>query len=326
MTLGHLLSPAGIEETHNRIAGSVHRTPILHSQTIDALIGATVLFKCENFQRIGAFKIRGATNAAALIPDVERAKGLATHSSGNHAQAVALAARQAGVPAHIVMPSTSPQVKRAAVAGYGARIIESGPTIEDRETAMKRVLAEVDASFIHPYDDERVISGQATVARELLQEDDAIDTVMGPVGGGGLMSGTCLSTHSLSPKTEIVGCEPLGADDAARSLASGALQRNATVDTIADGLRTNLSERTFAILKDRLSEIVTVTDEEIGSALRFLYERLKIVVEPSAAVPLAALIQQRARFKGRRVGIILSGGNIDLSAFDFGRSPAAFSD
>jgi threonine dehydratase len=321
-----LLSPSGIAESHERIAPHVHKTPILHSRTIDALVGATVLFKCENFQRIGAFKIRGATNATALLSDSARAKGLATHSSGNHAQAVALAAQRTGIPAHIVMPSTSPAVKRAAVAGYGAHIIESGPTIDDRESTMERVLAEVDANFIHPYDDERVISGQATVAREILREDGAIDTVMGPVGGGGLMSGTCLSCHAASSKTDVIGCEPSGADDAARSFATGILQRNESVDTIADGLRTNLSERTFSILKEHLSEIITVTDEEIGNALRFIYERLKIVIEPSSAVPVAALIQQRERFAGRRIGIIVSGGNVDLSALDFGRWRGAFTD
>lgn len=321
-----LLSPAGIAASHERIAPHVHNTPILHSRTIDALIGATVLFKCENFQRIGAFKIRGASNATALLSDKLKAKGLATHSSGNHAQAVALAAKRAGIPAHIVMPSTSPAVKRAAVAGYGAHIIESGPTIEDRETTMKRVLAEIDANFIHPYDDERVISGQATAAREMLQEDGAIDTVMGPVGGGGLMSGTCLSCHAASSKIDVIGCEPSGADDAARSLATGMLQRNTSVDTIADGLRTNLSERTFSILQEHLSEVITVTDEEIGNALRFVYERLKIVIEPSSAVPMAALIQQRERFAGRRIGLIVSGGNVDLSALDFGRWPGAFAE
>ncbi len=317
MAHADLLSPRGIEESHFRIAEHVHRTPVFRSGMLDDLLGAEILFKCENFQKVGAFKFRGASNATALLSPPDRAKGLATHSSGNHAQAVALAARTYGVPAWIVMPSNSPRVKRDAVEAYGATVIESGPRIEDREEKMEEVLAERAASFIHPYDDEGVIAGQATVARELLEQVDELDAIIGPVGGGGLMSGTCLSTHYLSPKTALIGAEPSGADDAARSLASGTLQRNKTVDTIADGLRTNLSERTFSILRSHLEEIVTVTDEEIGGALRLVYERLKLVVEPSAAVPLAAFVKVRHRLAARRIGIILSGGNVDLDRIDF---------
>lgn len=315
--MNQLLTKTGIEESHERIKDTVHRTPILSSHTINRLLGVEVVFKCENFQKIGAFKIRGASNASALLTPEERARGLATHSSGNHAQAVALAAHLAGVPAYIVMPVNAPRVKREAVRGYGARITESGPRIEDREATMAEVLAEVGAWFIHPYDDERVISGQATVAKELYSQAPDCDVVIGPVGGGGLMSGTCLATRSFSPETAVYGAEPTGADDAARSLAAGHRLANDAVDTIADGLRTNLSDRTFDILRHHLEEIITVTDEEIGSALRFMYERLKIVVEPSSAVPLAALIRERRRFAGKRVGIILSGGNVDLDAIDF---------
>jgi threonine dehydratase len=311
-----LLTKTGIEESHRRIGNAIHLTPILSSSAINALLGVEVIFKCENFQKIGAFKIRGASNAAALLSPEERARGLATHSSGNHAQAVAMAARLAGVPAYIVMPSNSPRVKRAAVRGYGARITESGPRIEDRESTMREVLTEVNASFIHPYDDERVIAGQATAAKELFAQCPECPVVFGPVGGGGLMSGTCLAARSFSPGTVVYGAEPIGADDAARSLAAGHRITNTVVDTIADGLRTNLSDRTFDILRRHLEEIITVSDDEIGSALRLIYERLKIVVEPSSAVPLAALIRERHRFAGKRVGIILSGGNVDLDRID----------
>jgi threonine dehydratase len=313
--------------TGERIARHIHRTPVMHSASIDGLIGATVFFKCENFQKVGAFKIRGALNAASLLLADDRARGLATHSSGNHAQAVALAARIFGVAAHIVMPRNAPRIKRAAVEGYGARVIESGPLQSDREATVRQVLEETGAAFIHPYDDDRVIEGQATVAMELFQQtmgEEPLHALLAPVGGGGLMSGSCFATRAFSPGTVLIGCEPAGADDAARSLAAGRRLENDAVDTIADGLRTNLSDRTFAILREHLREIITVTDEEIGSALRMVFERLKIVIEPSAAVPLAALIQQRERFAGKRVGIILSGGNIDLGVFPFSgyESPA----
>jgi threonine dehydratase len=317
-----LLSRSGIEETHDRIAPFIHRTPVLTSTAINGMVGGQVFFKGENLQKVGAFKIRGASNAAALLADSERARGLATHSSGNHAQAVARAAQRLGVPAFIVMPRNAPAVKRAAVEGYGATVIESGPTIADREETMEGVLSETKAAFIHPYDDERVISGQATAARELLQEYPDLDVLMAPVGGGGLMSGTCLAARYFGRRGNAIrsfGCEPAGADDAARSFAAGHRLTNTTVDTIADGLRTNLSDRTFAILRDHLEEIITVTDEQIGRAMRLIYERLKTVVEPSAAVPLAALMSRREHFGNRRIGIILSGGNVDFQQIDLSR-------
>lgn len=324
MSTSELLTGKGIEESYQRIHERIHRTPVLSSSAIDSMLGVRVCFKCENFQKVGAFKIRGATNAASLLSRDELTNGLATHSSGNHAQAVAMAARLAGVPAYIVMPSNSPAVKRAAVAGYGAVITESGPRIEDREETMKDVLAETGATFIHPYDDERVIAGQATAAYEFHRQAEGLDVLMAPVGGGGLVSGSCIATRAFSPGTALIGTEPAGADDAARSLAAGRRLTNTIVDTIADGLRTNLSDRTFSILREHLQEIITVTDEEIGSALRLIYERLKIVVEPSSAVPLAALIRERSRFSGKMVGIILTGGNVDLGSVDFSqwRAPA----
>ncbi|TVQ36066.1 MAG: threonine/serine dehydratase [Spirochaetaceae bacterium] len=317
-----LLTRSDIEATQRRINQHVHRTPVLRSGTIDGMIGAAVLFKCENLQKVGAFKIRGALNAAACMSPEERRRGLATHSSGNHGQAVALAARLAAVPAFIVMPRSAPRIKRAAVDGYGATVIECGTAIQDRESTMRAVLAEVGAAFIHPYDDERVIAGQATVAMELFEDDEGLDALLAPIGGGGLMSGSCLATRAFSPRTVLYGCEPAGANDAARSLAAGTLLQNAEVSTIADGLRTNLSARTFAILQRHLSDIITVSDAEIIAAMRLIFERLKVVVEPSAAVPFAALMQQRRRFAGKRVGIILSGGNIDLEQPYFTRPPS----
>jgi len=326
-TTGPLLSRRGIIESHNRIVPFIHRTPVLRSSSLNALIGADIVFKCENFQKIGAFKIRGATNAALLMNDEERARGLATHSSGNHAQAVARAAQRLGVPAHIVMPASSAAVKRSAVEGYGARVVESGPRIEDREAVMQTVLAETGASFIHPYDDERVIAGQATAAKELLEDYPDLEVLMGPVGGGGLMSGTCRSAVAFG-RTGIscIGCEPAGADDAARSIAAGTRLVNTEVHTIADGLRTNLSDRTFLILQKHLDEIITVTDDEIGAAMRLVYERLKVVIEPSSAVPLAALIRERSRFQKKRIGIIITGGNVDFTTVDLARWQPPFSD
>jgi len=314
MSSSGLLTPDGIRRTHERIAQYIHRTPIFRSAGLDALFGMKMFFKCENFQKVGAFKIRGATNAALLLSPRERNRGIATHSSGNHAQAVALAARTLGVAAYIVMPENAPRVKRAAVEGYGATVTPCGPRMADREAAMKGVLEQTGAHFIHPFDDERVISGQATAARELLMELDhdgvRLDALLAPIGGGGLMSGTCLAAGGSGVK--LYGAEPSGADDASRSLATGVLQRNETVDTIADGLRTNLSELTFGILQSRLDGILTVDDDEILAALRLIIQRLKIVVEPSSAVPLAAVIRNRRQFEGKAVGIILSGGNVDM--------------
>jgi len=314
MSSSGLLTPDGIRRTHERIAQYIHRTPIFRSAGLDALFGMKMFFKCENFQKVGAFKIRGATNAALLLSPRERNRGIATHSSGNHAQAVALAARTLGVAAYIVMPENAPRVKRAAVEGYGATVTPCGPCMADREAAMKGVLEQTGAHFIHPFDDERVISGQATAARELLMELDhdgvRLDALLAPIGGGGLMSGTCLAAGGSGVK--LYGAEPSGADDASRSLATGKLQRNETVDTIADGLRTNLSELTFGILQSRLDGILTVDDDEILAALRLIIQRLKIVVEPSSAVPLAAVIRNRRQFEGKAVGIILSGGNVDM--------------
>ncbi|MCC6551443.1 MAG: pyridoxal-phosphate dependent enzyme [Polyangiaceae bacterium] len=292
-----------------RIAPHAHRTPVLTSRSVDAIAGARVLFKCESFQKVGAFKVRGACNAVLSLDDDEARRGVATHSSGNHAAALALAARLRGVPAHIVMPSSAPAVKRAAVLGYGARIATCAPTLAAREAALAEVAAETGAAVVHPYDDARVIAGQATAALELLEEAPDLDAVVAPVGGGGLLSGTAISVTSLS-SARVFGAEPAAADDAFRSLQAGRILPSNDPVTVADGLRTSLGELPFAILRSRGVEIVTVGEDEIVAAMRLLWERMKVVVEPSAAVPAAAVLG--GKIPGARIGVILSGGNVDL--------------
>ncbi len=302
--------PADVDAAAARIAGHVHRTPVLTSASLDAACGAEVFLKCENLQRVGAFKIRGATNAVLSLDDATAAGGVAAHSSGNHGQALALAARERGVPAHVVMPSTAPAVKRAAVAGYGATIVDCGPSLAARQAAVAEVLTATGATEIHPYDDDRVIAGQGTACLELLQEVEDLDVVVAPVGGGGLISGTALAVAGHSPSTVVVGAEPAGADDAHRSLTSGTLVPCTSPETIADGLRASLSDRTFAVIRASVTEIVTVEESAIISAMRFMWERTKLVVEPSAAVAVGALLG--GGVPGGRVGVILSGGNADI--------------
>jgi threonine dehydratase len=294
------------------IAGHVHATPILTCESIDGLTGAVLFFKCENFQKVGAFKFRGASHAVLTLPAEAAAAGVATHSSGNHAAALALAARRRGIAAHIVMPETAPAVKRTAVAGYGGRIRYCAPTLAAREATLAEIVAETGATVVHPYNDARVIAGQGTAALELLRDVPDLDVVMVPVGGGGLASGTALAAAGLSPRTRVVGVEPAGADDARRSLLSGRIVPSVEPRTIADGLLTSLGDLTFPILRDRLDCIVTASDDAIVRAMRTIWERMKIVVEPSAAVPLGALLEGSYDARGRRVGIILSGGNVDL--------------
>jgi len=294
------------------IAPHIHRTPVATCASIDAIAGASLFFKCENLQKVGAFKARGATNAVFSLDDEAAAHGVCTHSSGNHAAALARAAGLRGIPAYIVMPSSAPPVKKAAVAGYGAVITECEPTLEARETTLTEVQGRTGATFIHPYDDPRVIAGQGTAALELLEQSPDLDVVMPPVGDGGLASGTTITVTSLRPEIEIWGAEPAGADDAFRSLRDGRLYPSGQPVTIADGLLTSLSERTFRILSGGLTGILTVDEATIIRAMRLLWERAKILVEPSAAVPLAAVLANRDRFEGRRVGLILSGGNTNL--------------
>ena len=297
-----------------RLHGVAHVTPVVTSRLMNEAAGAELFFKCENLQRMGAFKFRGA-NAVSQLGDVEAARGVVTHSSGNHAQALALAARERGVPAHIVMPRGAPAVKRAAVAGYGARIVECEPNLPARETTAAAVVAETGAVFLHPYDDARIIAGQGTAALELLTEIPGLDAIIAPVGGGGLMSGTCIAGHGLNPDLRLIGAEPAGADDAARSLRAGELIPQTGPRTVADGLLTSLGALTWPVIRDHVERIVTVDDPAILLALRLFWERTKLIIEPSSATAVAAALSDEVRGLGlRRVGVILSGGNVDLDA------------
>jgi len=301
-----------IRAAAERIAPFAHRTPVLTSAYFNDRTGAEVFFKCENFQRVGAFKFRGATNAVQSLSDDEAARGVVTHSSGNHAQALAAAARQRGIPATIVMPRGAPAVKRNAVAGYGAEIVECEPNQAARESTADEIVARTGANFVHPYEDPRVVAGAATASLELLEDVRDLAIVVTPVGGGGLASGTCLTVSALLPQAKIIGTEPALADDARRSLAAGQIQTDGIGPTIADGLRTSLGPLTFSILSRHMQEILAVEEAEIVEAMRLVWERMKIVIEPSAAVPVAALLKYSDRFRGQRLGLILSGGNVDL--------------
>jgi len=296
----------------DRIRPYAHRTPILTSRTMDALSGASLFFKAENLQRMGAFKFRGAVNAVFSLEEADARKGVITHSSGNHAQALALAAKIRGIQACIVMPRDAPRVKVEAVRGYGAEIIFSGNAPEDRERTLKEVADKRGSIFIHPSDDLRVIAGQGTCALEILEELADLDMVVAPVGGGGLLSGTAITVHGASPRARVVGAEPGAADDAFRSFTTGVLHPSGNPKTIADGLRTSLGPNTFPIVRARVAEIVTTGEEAIVKAMKLLWERMKIVVEPSGAVPLAAILEGKLDVRGTRTAIILSGGNVDL--------------
>jgi threonine dehydratase len=306
VTIDDIRAAAGLIEGH------VHRTPVLTSSAIDAMAGASLFFKCENMQKVGAFKARGATNAVLSLSGDEASHGVATHSSGNHAQALALAARNRGIPAHIVMPTSAPAVKRRAVQGYGAVIHDCEPTLQARESTLERVVAETGASFVHPYNDWRIIAGQGTCALELLEQATDLDVVMTPVGGGGLLSGTALCVAGARPGARVIAAEPTGADDAARSLAAGEIIPSVDPDTVCDGLLTSLGDKTFSVIREHVEAIWTVTDEEVIAAMRLIWERLKIVVEPSACVTLAAVLARPEEVAGKRIGLVLSGGNVDL--------------
>lgn len=275
------------------------------------MAGCQLFFKCENFQKVGAFKARGAINAALKLPDEERKNGLATHSSGNHAQAIARAGKILNVKSFIVMPRTAPEIKKRGVRGYGGEIFECEPTLQAREETLAQVIKKTGASEIHPFNNYNVMEGQATCAKELFEQVPKLDVVMAPVGGGGLLSGTALATKFFSPATIVIGGEPAGSDDAYRSMQSGKIEP-AQSNTIADGLLTTLGDKTFPIIYENVKEIITVTDEEIIAAMRLIWERLKIIVETSCAVPFAAVLKSKEKFKDMRVGIILSGGNVDL--------------
>ena len=305
---------ADIRAAHVRIAPHVHRTPVLTCNALDDETGARLYFKCENFQKVGAFKARGATNAVFSLTDNEARHGVVTHSSGNHGAALAYAARRRGVTAWVVMPDNAPMVKQENVRRFGATIRFCAPTVAARETACAAVQADTDATLIHPFDDVRVIAGQGTAALELFETVPDLDIVIAPVGGGGLLSGTAIAARSLASGVRVYGAEPANADDAARSLRSGAVEPLRDSTTIADGLRTTLSERTLAALRANVAAIGTASEGAIVRAMRMTWERMKIVIEPSAAVPLACILERSLDITGARVGIILSGGNVDLDS------------
>lgn len=303
---------ADIRAAAARIADSAHRTPVLTSASLDARAGASLHFKCENFQKGGAYKFRGALNAVRVLPEDQARHGVVTHSSGNHATCLALAARQRGIPAHIVVPSNAPLIKQRAIAAYGGQLTLCEPTLAARAAEAGRIQRATGATFVHPYDDPLVIAGQATLGLEFLEQVPALDVLLAPVSGGGLLSGLGLTAHALAPQVEVWGAEPVLADDAFRSLRAGRLLVNTDASTIADGLRASLSERTFAIIRRHVRGIVTVTEAQIIAAMRLVWERMKLVVEPSGVVPLAAVLAAPEKFQGRRVGIVFTGGNVDL--------------
>lgn len=308
----HAPTADDLVEAHSRIAPYIHRTPIYTSELLDASNQAELFFKCENLQKVGAFKARGATNAVLGLTDEQAAAGVSTHSSGNHGAALAMAARRRGIPAHIVMPTNAPAVKKAAVAAYGAHIIECEPTLAAREATLLRVVEQTGAHVVHPYDDARVIAGQGTVGLELLEQVPELDVVVVPVGGGGLLAGVATAIKAANPRIEMVAVEPAGADDAFRSFGLGRRVLQTNPDTIADGLRSSLGELNFEIIQQHVDTILTVPDSVIVEAMKLQWSRMKTVVEPSGAVSFAGVLEHPERFRGRRVGIVISGGNVDL--------------
>lgn len=308
---------ADIEKAHERIRPYIHRTPVMTSKSINEIVEAELFFKCENLQKVGAFKFRGACNSVFSLSSEEAKNGVCTHSSGNHAAALALAARMRGIPAYIVMPENAPQIKKVAVAGYGAQITFCEPTLAARESTLKQVAEQTSATEIHPYNYFNVICGQGTAAKELIEETGILDVVMAPVGGGGLLSGTALSTKALLPNARVIAAEPSGADDAFRSYYSKTLYPSVAPKTIADGLLTSLGSITFELILNNVDQIATASEEGIVAAMRMIWERMKIIVEPSSAVPLAAILENKVDVKGQKVGIILSGGNVDLGKLPF---------
>jgi threonine dehydratase len=309
------ITKEAIEAAAIRIAPFIHNTPIMTCKSINALYGLDLYFKCENFQKIGAFKIRGGMNASLQLTKAQLEKGVATHSSGNHAQALAFAAKTLGIKAYIVMPESSPQVKVNAVRGYGAEVTICASNQAARESTLQDIVDRTGATFIHPYDNDEVITGQATCVKEIIDAMPDIDIVVAPVGGGGLLSGTCLGAFYFKPGLKVYAGEPEGAADAVLSIQSGKVEKAPFVNTIADGLLTTLSERTLEIIQAHVTDILLVSEDEIKAALRLVYERMKIIIEPSCAVPLAAVLKNADLFKGKKIGIILTVGNVDLSKF-----------
>lgn len=301
-----------VKIAHERIKPYIHETPVLTSRFINELTGAELFFKCENFQKAGAFKVRGACNAVFGLSEEQAATGVATHSSGNHALSLSYAAGQRGIPASVVMPRTAPQAKKDAVIGYGGKIVECEPSTSSREAVFADMVAESGADFIHPYNDPRVIAGQATCSRELLTQVDNLDAVIAPIGGGGMISGTCLTLSNVAPEVKIYAAEPLNADDAARSFRAGHIIADDAPETVADGLKVPLKDLTWHFVSNHVTDILTATEEEIVDAMKLIWKRMKIVMEPSSAVPLATILKNPEVFRGKRVGVIITGGNVDL--------------
>jgi threonine dehydratase len=302
-----------IKQAAERIKPYAHRTLVMTNESLNQKVGAQVFLKCENFQKVGAFKFRGACNAVFELSDEKTARGVCTHSSGNHAQALALAARMRGIPAHIVMPENAPQVKKDAVAGYGGQITYCAPTLEAREATLRRVVDRTGAAFIHPFDNEHVIAGQGTAALELLEEVPNLDVIIAPVGGGGLLSGTSIAATELKQGIRVIAGEPELADDAFRSLREGKIIPSENPKTIADGLLTSLGILTFPIIQSRVEQVVTVSEQGIIDSMKFIWERAKIIIEPSAAVAVAVVWEKKIDLTGLKIGVILSGGNVDLT-------------
>ena len=297
---------------HDRIRPHIHETPVLTSSFLNRMTGAELFFKCENFQKAGAFKVRGASNAVFGLPESKLARGVATHSSGNHALSLSYAAGRRGIPCTVVMPRTAPQAKKDAVRGYGGVIVECEPSTSSREAVFAEVVAQSGADFVHPYNDPRVIAGQATCSRELLGQVPGLDAVIAPIGGGGMVSGTCLTLSTLAPGIEIYAAEPDQADDAARSFRAGHIIADDAPVTVADGLKVPLKELTWHFVRNHVTDILTATEEEIIDAMKLTWARMKIVIEPSCAVPLATILRNPEVFRGKRVGVIITGGNVDL--------------
>ncbi len=297
---------------HERIQPYIHKTPVLTSSYLNELTGATLFFKCENFQKAGAFKARGASNAVFGLDENTSSKGVATHSSGNHALSLSYAAGQRGIPVTVVMPRTAPEAKKAAVRGYGGTVIECEPSMSSRESVFAEVVADTGADFVHPYNDPRVIAGQATCSRELLEEVGALDAVVAPIGGGGMISGTCLTLSNTAPTIKIYAAEPKNADDAYRSFKAGHIIADDAPQTVADGLKVPLKDLTWHFVSNHVEDILLAEEQEIIDAMYLIWQRMKIVVEPSSAVPLATILKNKEVFAGRRVGVIITGGNVDL--------------
>lgn len=303
-----------MQQARARITPYIHQTPVLTSTFINDLTGAELFFKCENFQKAGAFKVRGACNAVFGLPDDMLAKGVATHSSGNHALSLSYAAGRRGIPCHVVMPRTAPQAKKDAVIGYGGLITECAPSTTSREEVFAGVAAKTGADFVHPYNDPRVIAGQATCSAELIEQVADLDAVVAPIGGGGMISGTCLTLSNLAPTVKIYAAEPLQADDAARSFRAGHIIADDAPVTVADGLKVPLKELTWHFVSSHVTDILTASEQDIIDAMKLVWKRMKIIIEPSSAVPLATILKNKQVFNGKRVGIIITGGNVDLDA------------